>query len=180
MLRRQHQQRSAFTLLELLLVLAILVALGAMIYPTLAGMYGDVRVKAGADEVQAAWTEARAHAIEDGRPYRFAVQAGTGKFKVAPDADAYWDGSAEPTEENAAAPFKQEGELPTGILFDVPSDLPSSGGWSTVVVFNPDGGCSHDVEITLKEDDDDAAPVVVKVRAMTGAISIRRRPLGDR
>lgn len=176
----RRQRRSAFTLLEILLVLAILIALGAMIYPTLSGMYGDVRVKAAADDVQASWTEARAHAIEEGRSYRFAVQPNTGIFKVAPDADGFWDGSGGQQDENEPPPFTQEGELSSGIQFDVPADLPSSGGWSTVVVFNPDGGCSQDVEVTLKEDDADAAPVIVKVRAMTGAISVRRKPTGDR
>jgi len=174
------RQRPAFTLLEILLVLAILVALGAMIYPTLTGMYGDVRVKAAADDVQAAWTEARAHAIEDGRSYRFAVQPSTGKFKVAPDADGFWDGSGGPQDENEAPPYSHEGELSSGILFDVPADLPNSGGWATVVVFNPDGGCNHDVEVVLKEDDDEVALVIVKVRAMTGAISVRRKSTGDR
>jgi Tfp pilus assembly protein FimT len=176
----RRQRRPAFTILEILLVLAIVIALGAMIYPTLAGMYGDVRVKAAADDVQGSWTEARAHAIEDGRSYRFAVQHGTGKFKVAPDADGFWDGSGGPEDENAAPAYTQEGELPSGIVFDIPADLPNSGGWSTVVVFNPDGGCNLDVEVVLKEDDDEAAPVVVKVRAMTGAISVRRKSTGDR
>ncbi|HEX3147106.1 MAG TPA: prepilin-type N-terminal cleavage/methylation domain-containing protein [Gemmataceae bacterium] len=175
---RRRPKRPAFTLLEILLVLVILVALSAMLYPTLAGMYGDVRVKAAADDVQAAWTEARAHAIEDGRSYRFAVQHGTGKFKVAPDADSFWDGSGQ-QDENAAPPYVQESELPSSILFDIPADLPNVGGWSTVVVFNPDGGCNQDIEVVLKEDDDETAPVIVKVRAMTGAISVRRKT-GDR
>ena len=169
------RQRPAFTLLEILLVLAILIALAAVAFPTLTGMYADVRVKAAADEVQAAWTEARAHAIEDGRAYRFAVEPGTGKYKVAPDADGFWDGSGGTSDESEARPFTQEGELPNGILFVVSNDLPSTAGWTTVVVFNPDGGCNADVEVVLKEDDDDAAPVVVKVRAMTGAVSVRRK-----
>jgi Tfp pilus assembly protein FimT len=178
MTRPRH--RPAFTLMEVLLVIAVIIALSAVAYPTLAAMYGDVKVKAAADDVRAAWTEARSHAIEDGRAYRFAVQPGTGKYKVAPDADGFWDGSGGTGDDADAPPFTFEGDLPNGIVFQVGTDLPESGGWATVVVFHPDGGCSADVEVTLKEADDDGTPIVVKVRAMTGAVSVRKQPAGDR
>ena len=176
MTRPRH--RPAFTLLEVLLVIAVIIALSAVAYPTLVGMYGDVKVKAAADDVRAAWTEARSHAIEDGRGYRFAVQPDTGKYRVAPDADGFWDGSG--GDESDAPPFIFEGDLPNGIVFKVGEDLAESGGWSTVVVFNPDGGCSADVEVVLREADDDGTPIVVKVRAMTGAVSVRKQAAEDR
>src|SRR3954469_6838932 len=168
-----------FTLIEILLVMAMLIALSALAYPTLAAMYGDVRVKAAADDVQAAWTDARSHAIEDGRPYRFAVQPGTGKYRVAPDADGFWDGSGGGGAEGDAPPFTNEASLPNGIVFEVGNDLPSTGEWTTVVAFNPDGGGNGHVEITLKEDDD-STPIVVRVRAMTGAVTVRKKSAGDR
>jgi prepilin-type N-terminal cleavage/methylation domain-containing protein len=175
----RRPRRPGFTLIEVLLVIAVIVALSAVAYPTLSAMYGDVRVKAAADDVQATWADARSHAIEDGRPYRFAVQPGTGKFRVAPDADGFWDGSGGDTGDGEAPAFTNEGALPNGILFDVGNDLPSSGEWTTVVVFNPDGGCNADTEITLKEDDD-STPIVVRVRAMTGAVTVRKKSAGDR
>jgi Tfp pilus assembly protein FimT len=178
MTRPRH--RPAFTLLEVLLVIAVIIALSAVAYPTLTAMYGDVKLKAAGDDVRAAWTEARSHAIEDGRAYRFSVQPGTGKYRVAPDADGFWDGSGGGGGESDAPPWTFEADLPKGIVFETAADLPESGGWATVVVFNPDGGCSADVEITLKEADDDGTPIVVKVRAMTGAVSVRKQPRGDR
>jgi prepilin-type N-terminal cleavage/methylation domain-containing protein len=174
-----RRRRPGVTLLELLLVMAILLALGAVAYPTLSAMYGDVRVKAAADEVRGAWTEARARAIEDGRAYRFSVQPESGKYRVAPDAGEFWDGSGGGGDEAAAPPHIQEDELPNGIAFQVPPDLPGDGSWTTVAVFNPDGSCQSDIEITLR-DDDDSTPVVVRVRAMTGAISVRKKSSGDR
>jgi prepilin-type N-terminal cleavage/methylation domain-containing protein len=178
MIRRPR--RPGLTLIEVLLVMALLLILGAVAYPTLSAMYGDVRVKAAADEVRAAWTEARAQAIEDGRAYRFSVEPGTGKFRVAPDAGDFWDGSGGgPTDDSAPPAHIQEGTLPNGIVFDVSADLPSDGSWTTVVLFNPDGTCPQDVEVTLKEDDD-STPVVVRVRAMTGAVTVRKKSSGDR
>ena len=162
-------RRSGFTLLELMLVIAIISILLAVSYPTLDGMYQDVKVKAAADQVREAWVEARARAIEDGRAYRFGVQQGTGRFRVAPD-NSFQDGSG--AGENDAPPFVHESELAGSITFDVPGDATSEAGWETVAVFSPDGSCSHDIEITLKGADD-AAGLVVRVRAMTGAITVR-------
>jgi Tfp pilus assembly protein FimT len=172
-------RRPGLTLIEVLLVIAVIITLGAVAYPTLSAMYGDVKVKAAADQVRASWTEARSHAIEDGRPYRFAIQPGTAKYRVAPDADGFWDGSGGAADDGEAPPFTQEGDLPNGILFAGGADLPESGGWATVVVFHPDGGASADTEVSMKEDDD-STPIVVRVRAMTGAVSVRKKSSGDR
>ena len=99
---------------------------------------------------------------------------------MAPDADEFWDGSGgAPADENAPPPHLQDGTLPNGITFEVGADLPAAGEWTTVVVFNPDGTCSRDTEVTLKEDDD-STPVVVRVRAMTGAVTVRKKSSGDR
>src|SRR5829696_2345444 len=59
---RRPRRRPGVTLIEVLLVMALILALGAIAYPTLSAMYGDVRVKAAADDVRAALTEARAQA----------------------------------------------------------------------------------------------------------------------
>jgi Tfp pilus assembly protein FimT len=177
----RRTRRPGFTLMEMILVVVMIIALSAVAYPTLSAMYGDVKVKAAADDVQAAYADGRSHAIEDGRPYRFGVQLGTGRYRMAPDADDFWDGSGGNSSNDGDAPaFIQEASLPNGILFDATSDLPQSGEWSTVVVFNPDGGCNADVEIALKEDDDSGTPIVVRIRAMTGAVSVRKKSAGDR
>ena len=174
---RGRNRRPGFTLLEVLLVTAIILILGSVAMLTISAWYGDVRVKAAADQVQGAWTEARASAIEDGRPYRFAVEAGTGKFRVAPDGPEFWDGSggSSQDDENAGPPHIEDGELAGKIIFEVPDDLPTEGSWTTVAIFNPDGTCQNDTEITLREHDEDGVPIVIRVRAMTGAISVRKQ-----
>jgi prepilin-type N-terminal cleavage/methylation domain-containing protein len=167
--------RPAFTLLEVLLVLAILVILGATAYPTLNGMYGDVKVKAAADQVRGAWVEARAQAIEDGRAYAFGVQKDTGKFRIAP-ASSFVEVAN--LGEDSAPPFVSEGELKSGITFDLngKDDLRADGEWAIVAEFQPDGTCLKDVEIALSDSDKDITPLVVRVRAMTGAVTVFRQP----
>jgi prepilin-type N-terminal cleavage/methylation domain-containing protein len=174
MIRQPH--RRGFTLLEVLLVIAILVMLAAVAYPSLKAMYMDARVKAAADQVREEWTEARSHAIEGGMLYRFAVQPGTGKYRVAPDADEYWDGSNSNANDDVATYLREE-ELPNGIIFNVESGA-ESNGWVTIVVFNPDGSCQDDASIALKENDDFYS-FIVHIRAMTGAITVRREAEGN-
>ena len=55
--------------------------------------------------------------------------------------------------------------------------LTTGPGIETHPIFNPDGSCQYDVEITL-QDNDGSTPIVVRVRAMTGAISVRKKPTG--
>ena len=82
--------RRGFTLLEILLVLALLVVLGALAFPSVEAMYGGIRLRAGADALGAALTNARAHAMDEGRNYRVAVLVGQGNFRVAPEGGGYW------------------------------------------------------------------------------------------
>lgn len=161
------RRRSAFTLLEVTLVMVIMVLIAAASYPTLSSMYGDVKVKAAADQVRGAWAEARAKSIEENRPYRFAVQPGTGTFRVAPD-DAFTDGPTSGAD--GASTLVIEDQLSGSIVFDIAGELASDGTWSTVTIFNPDGTCDKDIEIQLK--DDDGPAVTIKVRSMTGAVSV--------
>jgi prepilin-type N-terminal cleavage/methylation domain-containing protein len=175
---RRHRRRG-LTLIEVMLVMVMLIILAVVAYPSLSAMYGDVKVKAAADQVRASWTEARARAIEDGRPYRFAVKPGGGDFRVAPDAAEFWDGSGggNSANENYPAPHIDEGTLTGSITFSVPDNLPTSGEWTTVAIFNADGSCQSDVEISLKEDDD-STPIVIRARAMTGAITVKKQSSG--
>src|SRR5713226_287427 len=84
--------RRAFTIFEIILVLAIVVILSAAIYPSLEAMYGDSKITAAGDMVRGAWSEGQAHAMNECRPYRFSVAFGTGDFRLAPDTTDLWAG----------------------------------------------------------------------------------------
>ena len=47
--------RQAFTLVEVVLVLAVLVVFAALVIPSFDGLYGEMRVTEAADQVRAAW-----------------------------------------------------------------------------------------------------------------------------
>ena len=183
---RKH--RPAYTLFELLLVLVLLVLLAAIAYPTLDGLLATFRMTEAADMVRANWADARAYAMNEGRPYRFAIVSGKGNFRVAPDSPEFWGGGDPPVADSNNPPLVVEDSLPRGVRFSTPdtyqsasidqsgdSSLPPGsvdpGSWSTIVTFLPDGTTKEDVEIIFTGAG--ARPVDVKLRGLTGAVSVQ-------
>ena len=112
--------RSAFTLLEVSLVAVLLVVLAAMAWPSIEAIYGGVRQNAAADLIRGRWADARSHAIDESRPYRFAIVPDTGRFRVAPDTADNWESGGVPADDFEDAdthPLIVEDELPSGVKF---------------------------------------------------------------
>ena len=86
--RDAPRMRRAFTLFELLLVLALLVILAGLAIPSIDYMYADSRTMAAVDQVRSKWAAARGHAVGEGRAYRFSIMQNSGAFRVAPDDPA--------------------------------------------------------------------------------------------
>jgi prepilin-type N-terminal cleavage/methylation domain-containing protein len=189
-----RKPRRGYTLLEVSLVLALMVVVAAIAYPSLDAMYGDVRVTAGADAIRAAWASARAHAMNEGRSYQFAVAPGHGRYRVAPEGSDFGGGSdavagdADPSN----PPLILEEALPKGLRFasgDAPqaaavapghdagqADAPvDPGSWTTLVTFLADGRADQDVEIILSYPG--ARSLCVKLRSFTGAVTVQPVPL---
>jgi Tfp pilus assembly protein FimT len=168
-----RRSRPAYTLMEIILVMTILIILGAVAIPSFDGMSGDTKVRGAGDDVRSAWAQARARAIETGLPHRFAAQDGAGKFRVAPDSDEYWDtGTGVEESDNGKVLV---GSLPDGIVFNVigtaNASTQSSLGWDKIVTFLPDGTCKEDARVELNENGSTLV-VVVKVRGLTGEVSV--------
>lgn len=179
--------RQAFTLLELVLVMTILVMLAAISYPSIDAMYGSYRVEAAADQVRAAWAQARTHAMNEGRAYRFNIVPNKGNFRVAPDGNEYWSGRGEvPTDADPDNPaLVLEDSLPKGIRFTTPdspqatddgaeTSLPrgevDQGMWSNnAIVFLPNGTVQDDASLWFHAQG--ARPVGLRLRALTGSVT---------
>jgi prepilin-type N-terminal cleavage/methylation domain-containing protein len=181
-----QRRRPGFSLLEVIVVMAILLMISAACYPTLKSSYGYFKLNGGIDSVRAAWAQARAHAIEQGRPYRFSVEPGGSHFRVAPDRPDYWGGSA-PSDDPDGKGMVLEQALPGGVRFTVNGDggtpppadsdkeVPanySSIGWSTTVVFLPDGTAREDVRILFQVQG--VQPTLVHLRGLTGSVTVQR------
>ena len=182
------QPRKAYTLLELMCVLAIIAITAAVAYPTISGMYGHYRLRAAADGVRAGWVRARAQGVEQGQRYRFAVVPGKGNYRIAPDSPEYWSGSL-PQFDPDNPPLVLEDSLPNGIRFamdkntepnqDGDSSLPvgevESNQWVSAAFFEADGSAQEDVEIAFHSPGN--RPVILKLRAMTGIASVQLAPV---
>lgn len=76
------RQRHAVTLLELVLVLAVMVAAGALVLPALRGPMEDQRLRKAADLILAQWIQARLAAMTTGQMQVFRYQSGTDQYEV--------------------------------------------------------------------------------------------------
>jgi Tfp pilus assembly protein FimT len=175
--------------LELVLVMAVIVVLSALVLPTFRGMYADAKIKGAADEVRGRWAEARAHAVNEGRAYRFAVILDKGNYRVAPEGTNYWSGADLPTvDDGTTPPYIVEGALPKGIYFVAPDstkevddhekDTALEGSvdqsmWKpeNSIIFLPDGSAQDDREFRIVAPA--ARPIQLRFRALTGHGSMR-------
>jgi Tfp pilus assembly protein FimT len=110
-------KRRAVSLFELLVVLFIIALLAVLAVPAIDYFMPDTKVNAAVDQVRSAWAEARARAMEENRPYRFAVVPGSGAYRVAPDSPEFWgeNGGGKDNQDHLIL----EDSLPTGVQFNV-------------------------------------------------------------
>jgi prepilin-type N-terminal cleavage/methylation domain-containing protein len=178
--------RRGFTLFEIILVMAILVILVAVSYPSIDSLRDYYSLQGSADKVRSSWAEARTRAMEEGRPYRFSVVYGKGNFRVAPDSADYWAGDVPAPPDPNNPPLVSSDSIPKPIRFrraDSPPDEndedsvlpPDSVGmnqWSTLAVFLPDGTARDDASVALAAGSR-SRPLVVRLRGLTGSTSVR-------
>jgi type II secretory pathway pseudopilin PulG len=185
------QSRRGYTLLELVLVGALMVIIAALSYPSIDSMYSYYKVQAATDAVRAAWANARIHAMEEGRAYRFSVIPGKGNYRVAPDSAEFWSGST--PEHDPNNPFLVcEEALPSKVHFalqGVGSDGPEGDNeepgkvdaaqYITVAIFNPDGTAQDDCEITFHHGS--TRGMTLSLRSITGMGTVKpANPEGGR
>jgi prepilin-type N-terminal cleavage/methylation domain-containing protein len=180
-------RRSGYTLFEIVMVLAVVLILSAIAYPSLKSMYGYHKLNGAVDTVKGAWAEARSRAINEGRPYRFSVEPGGTHFRVAPDQEEYWSGNSGPNNDPQGKGMVLKHSLPSGVHFSVNADSSAppepvasskdkdeenskpSGEWTTGAVFLPNGQARDDVKITFQVRG--VQPKALQLRGLTGSVS---------
>jgi prepilin-type N-terminal cleavage/methylation domain-containing protein len=124
--------RRAFTLLELLLAIAVLSVLTALVLPSMSGLLSDRRLQRAADLVQIELTRARLDAMRGGRVLVMTAEAGSSTLSVEPyfsatDAVESTDGMPAPSAllmgadqaSVASAPVEPE----SGRLIELPDEV---------------------------------------------------------
>jgi prepilin-type N-terminal cleavage/methylation domain-containing protein len=171
-------RRRAFTLLEIVLVMAVLLIAAALALPAIDAMMAGPKLAAARDMVRARWAETRGRAMEEGRAYRFAVTENTGKFRIAPDDDVYWSGGAAEGVSPDDKPYIVEGELPDDVLFTTSAlafqgttAAPGAGpDWGlAVAIFLPTGAARDDAELYFGKAGERV--LGLRLRGLTGAVT---------
>lgn len=175
-MRMHTTRRAAYTLFEIILVMAVIVIVTAISVPVVRTMLTDTRISAAADTVRGQMTEARARAMEEGRPWKLAVITNTGTFQLAPDDSTEWSNSS--AQEPERKPDLIRGQLPEDVIFSLTHDAimgkptpdPPGTSWEAIAVFLPDGTARDDSTIYVGQSG--IAPMRLQLRALTGAIIV--------
>jgi type II secretory pathway pseudopilin PulG len=179
--------------MELLLVMAIIVALAAVAAPSFRGAMRNISLKSAVSEVRAEMTKAHVLAMKSGRTQVFQYELGGSKYKLEP-----WIDGSEAVEgqgnDPAAVATRQPGagadpdllpgerRLPEGTKFTVgdsaiesrsqriEQELGSAGAnWSRPILFFPDGS-SVDAFLVIGNEFD--AGIRLDLRGMTAAVKV--------
>ena len=158
--------QAAFSLLELLLVLALAVVLAALAAPAFEGALSRTRLDSAAERLASAWGEARLEAIRTGEPVAFRCELGTPTYRVG-TLSAMWETTpgvtSQESNELSSVVFKQ-------LSLGEPGDLPPADPTvAAVLVFQP-SGVTSDAYAILESAEGDLRRV--ELRGLTCASSI--------
>ncbi len=197
-LGKGRRGRPGFTLVEMLLTLAIITVISAMAWPVLQRPLANQRLHSAADEVRTRLCKTRIQAMRSGHVYAFRYQLGGDHFRtepeVAPVPTSSLAGIQSETSDASEDEFRMAGEdaaeledmaLPQGVTFlaeessddGMPASLAAaetgptvdSGDWSEPILFYPDGTASN-VQLVLGNDQSGAVRLLL--RGITGTVTV--------
>lgn len=188
-----QQNRSAFTLIEMLLVLSLLLVLISVVWPAVLRINANNRLKQNMQDVKSAFAAARIRAIEHGVNYQIYFELGGNHYLVVPvDKELLGQGidsadtrqisseeaviSQELSEDfefskNVAATVTEP-----AIPFEWLGNLPAAKDWkwmeaSFPITFYPDGSAAFDLEHEILGKDQKRV-ASIELRGLTGSASI--------
>jgi len=179
---RAKPPREGVTLIEIMLVLALLVVIGAVAAPMLEGSLARAKLEQSGELVRAAWTKARLSASESGETRVFRFEQNGARYQILalgelllPENSTL---SVDDTPERDVSDLLRLGEarLPDGVVF-AKGEVSASAqvaallgetavtGWSAPILFRPDGTTS---DATLVLANSAQQTIVVTLRGLTG------------
>ena len=172
---RKPLPRAGFTIIELVVVLAMLLLLAALTLPSFAGLRGNAKQKAAADIVRTRIANARTRAMETGVPHRLAISSDGSKSRLAPDVPEFATLAASRYAGTNAAVNEDTLDKATAGLSNADgtdSQGTSADDWKTIATFKPDGTCQeeHDAIVSLHEDG--FPPLRILIRGITGTARV--------
>jgi prepilin-type N-terminal cleavage/methylation domain-containing protein len=182
-------RRHGITLLEILLVVAIVALIASLAMPNLLRTFAAHTIDKSADIVRSEMGRARVKAIRSGKIYAFVYNLGQSQMAVRPFDALVQAGSIDHftstgTADRRSSHLDYSGEnLPRGIRFaagsavaDVRSEyvteeVGGTSGKMTPILFYPDGS-SQNAKIVLTNEAGDAVQIIL--RGLTGSARVAR------
>jgi type II secretion system protein H len=171
-----------FTLVELLIVLAILVLMAGFSWPAVGGLLAKSELQSAAKQVRATLAQTRLKAMESGQVWQFRYQPGTRRFEIAPlvasseepldrrDPRRGRDESGAPAETLLASGVRWESSEAAGAELrpTLPEETAESA-WSAPLLFFPNGRTSP---ARLQLSGRRGLSVRLTLRGITGMVAI--------
>ena len=114
--------RRAFTLVEILLTLAILVIISALVWPTVQNTLAGRRLQSAVDAMRAEWCQARVQAMRSGRTYAFRYVVGGDRFHLGPQDDLNAASAASQLPSDSAASGSSDSSNSSAASSQAPAD----------------------------------------------------------
>jgi prepilin-type N-terminal cleavage/methylation domain-containing protein len=185
--KRVARRRGGFTLIELMLVLAVIALVSFAAYPAFDAWFQSQKLGEGVDKVRTLWIKARVQAMEEGQPYRFAWEMNSGHFRLAPDDLENWPdlaGAANGphlTTTGTGLGLQLDQVLPGGVQFRAgDGGGGGNGGWApeaiiflangTAQILAADGTEKPETQVILA--DRSGQMRALKVRGLTGVVTM--------
>jgi len=186
------RRRAGLTLVEVMLVLALVVFMAAIIWPALERPMAAQRLREAGDQVRGVWVRTRVRAMSTGQTYLFRCAAGSSQYVVEAQAGlepatrgvATADAMAAPLtlDSSTVSAYAEEGTLPEGIVFysgDAAVEAAAEARpydanladqmWSEPILFFPDGTTST-AALQLRNEYD--RTIQLSLRGLTGTVTV--------
>lgn len=175
--------RRGLTLIEILLVLSLLVAIGAIAVPLLENSFSRAALHGSGDLLRGAWAKARLAAMQSGQTHVFRFEPMGSRFQIvaldslgAPENSELAPEDPETVEPTTEFVRLSQNRLPDGVVFhsgDVSSSsqtlatlpMTAESAWSQPILFHPDGTTS---DASLLIANEELVAIRVTLRGLTG------------
>jgi len=180
-----EQSRRAFTLIEVLLALTIMLTMAALAWTPLLRSWGDHRLQAATEDVRNVLAGTRIFSLDHDTVWQFRYEPGGDHFVRVPYQQSPSDTQTVPDING-----RMSLTLPEGVTFGEDDSLTTTGteplaatdleglpdaaeltglSWSQPVLFYPDGTAT---ETALQVVDEEVGELTIHVRQLTGGVTV--------